>query len=270
LCRRRGGTLVSCPRRPPGAMAPKAARGKSRGVSPAAPKAAAGGRAGRAAAAPKAGAARGAAAKAPAGPSAEELAAKAKAEEEARAAEEAAKKEAEEAERKRKEEAEKEIKRLQALANGKVTIKYNMYAEQFDIENHTLTAAAIDDLYCLSDVMPGCFIHLGEKEFGYGEDHVYMKEDPVGTFKGLMSNETYWCYVQQDPEQEKADQERMKAKWACAPVEAGLGDRGSEGEGCSCCWGAPCTNPMICKDWDNRFANAIKAGGNPILFTGGG
>lgn len=189
----------------------------------------------------------------------------AKAAAEAKAAEEAAAKA--EAEKKQKEAAEAELKRLAALANGEVTIKYNMYAEKFKIENHTLTSEAINELYCLSDVMPGCFIHLGEKEFAYGEEHAYVKEDPAGTFRGLMSGETYWCYVQQDPEQEKKDLEAMKQRWAGQVVGGGVGDRGSEGETCSCGWGAPCTNPMICKDYDNRFANAIKAGGNPILFT---
>lgn len=188
---------------------------------------------------------------------------------EAEAAEEALRKTQQDAElAKQREAAEKEIQRLAALANGEVTIKYSMYAEKFTIQNHTLTAAAIDDLYCLSDVMPGCFIHLSEKEFIHGEEHMYMKEDPPGTFLGLMAGETYWCYVQQDPEQEKRDQQMIKEKWAGVTVQGGLGDRGSEGETCSCAWGAPCTNPMICKDWDNRFANAIKGGGNPLLFTG--
>mmetsp|Transcript_41339 Transcript_41339/g.74778 ORF Transcript_41339/g.74778 Transcript_41339/m.74778 type:complete len:364 (-) Transcript_41339:21-1112(-) len=162
--------------------------------------------------------------------------------------------------------AEAELQRLAALANGEVTVRYEMYSEKFPIENHRLLAATIDELYCLSDVMPGCFIHLSNKEYVHGEERTYVKEEPSGTFLGLMAGETYWCVVEQDPEQEKKDQERMKRVWA-GGVAAGVGDRGSEGETCSCGWGAPCTNPMICKDWDNRFANAIKAGGNPILFN---
>eukprot|EP00928_Gymnodinium_smaydae_P052165 TRINITY_DN3593_c0_g1_i1.p1 TRINITY_DN3593_c0_g1~~TRINITY_DN3593_c0_g1_i1.p1 ORF type:complete len:241 (-),score=91.61 TRINITY_DN3593_c0_g1_i1:320-1042(-) len=212
-------------------------------------------------------------AKAAPGPSAEELAAqkkkeeeeaaaKAKAEEEAAAAAKAAEEEA----ARQKAEAEAEIKRLQALANGEVTVKYNMYAEKFPIKEHKLKAADIDELYCLSDVMPGCFIHLGEKEFAHDEEHVYIKEDPVGTFLGLMAGETYWCYVQQDAEQEERDREKMRKVFA-GGVAAGIGDRGSEGEHCSCGDGAPCTDSSICKDWNNRFANALKAGGNPILFT---
>lgn len=175
---------------------------------------------------------------------------------------------------KRKEAMEAELQRLAALANGEVIIKYSMYAEKFKITDHKLKAKDIDELYCLSDVMPGCFIHLAEKEFGHSEYAAgldvqpYVKEDPPGTFVGLMADETYWCYVQQDPEQEKKDQDALKKRWAGVKVGGGLGDRGSEAETCSCGWGAPCTNAMVCKDYDNRFANAIKAGGNPILFTG--
>lgn len=254
-------------------MAPKAKRNPSNPPKAKAAAPAAKSRSGSAtpakAAAPAAKSKPGApAAKAASAAAAAEAEEKLRAEEEAKAAEAAAAAAAAaEAEKKRKEEAEAELKRLAALANGEVTIKYNMYAEKFSIENHTLTAKAIDEIYCLSDVMPGCFIHLGEKEFVYGEEHAYVKEDPVGSFRGLMAGETYWCYVQQDPEQEKRDQEAMKQRWAGQVLGGGVGDRGSEGETCSCGWGAPCTNPMICKDWDNRFANAIKAGGNPILFT---
>ena len=53
------------------------------------------------------------------------------------------------------EETEKEIARLKVLANGEVTVKYNMYAEKFKIEDYKMTAAQIDDLYGLSDAMPG-------------------------------------------------------------------------------------------------------------------
>lgn len=173
---------------------------------------------------------------------------------------------AEEERQKQQAAAEAEIKRLAALANGEVTIKYSMYAEKFQIENHTLTAQVIGDHFCLFDVMPGCFIHLADKEFGYGEEQQYVKEDPSGTFRGLMAGTTYWCYVQQDPEQEQRDQEALRKQWAGVVVGGGLGDRGSETEGCSCGYGAPCTDPMICKDFENRFANALKAGGNPILF----
>jgi hypothetical protein len=40
--------------------------------------------------------------------------------------------------------------------NGKVVLNYVMYNEEFAIVDGTLTQAAIDDLYCLSDAIPGC------------------------------------------------------------------------------------------------------------------
>ncbi len=71
---------------------------------------------------------------------------------------------------------------------------YSMYAEKFKIENHRLQASTIDELYCLSDVMPGCFVHLSDHEFAHAEEHIYLKEEPLGTFVGLLAGETYWCY----------------------------------------------------------------------------
>eukprot|EP00930_Biecheleria_cincta_P048448 TRINITY_DN33758_c0_g1_i1.p2 TRINITY_DN33758_c0_g1~~TRINITY_DN33758_c0_g1_i1.p2 ORF type:complete len:183 (-),score=67.90 TRINITY_DN33758_c0_g1_i1:267-815(-) len=123
---------------------------------------------------------------------AEEEKARASAEAEAKASAQAeAEAKAAEEEKKQREAAEQELQRLAALANGEVTIRYSMYDEKFKIENHTLKAETIDELYCLSDVMPGCFIHLAEKEFAYGEEQVFVREDPPGTFKGLMTGETY-------------------------------------------------------------------------------
>jgi len=184
----------------------------------------------------------------------------------AAAAEEAsARKAAEEAAAK---EAAKEAERRAALAEGEVTVKYNMYAEKFRISKHQLRAEDIDELYCLSDVMPGCFIHLSRREFAYGEEHEYIVEDPPGTFQGLMAGETYWCYVQQDAEQEKKDQERMrklreeekrklddgKPKYERDGAFAGVA------ESCSCIFGNPCIEEHTCKDWYNRFAVATKNG----------
>ena len=99
-----------------------------------------------------------------------EAEAKAKAEAEAAEAEAAAKAEAEaaakaEEEAKAKAEAEAEavkkaLEKKRELGNGKVVMHYEMYDEEFDIVDGSTTAAAIDDLYCLSDVMPKCKIHI--------------------------------------------------------------------------------------------------------------
>eukprot|EP00746_Dinoflagellata_sp_MGD_P087023 gnl/MRDRNA2_/MRDRNA2_34517_c0_seq1.p1 gnl/MRDRNA2_/MRDRNA2_34517_c0~~gnl/MRDRNA2_/MRDRNA2_34517_c0_seq1.p1 ORF type:complete len:283 (-),score=93.12 gnl/MRDRNA2_/MRDRNA2_34517_c0_seq1:29-784(-) len=171
-----------------------------------------------------------------------------------------AKEEQDERERAAREEAEAEAKRLAALADGDVTIKYNMYAEKFPVKQHTLQAQTIDELYCLSDVMPGCFVHLAEREFAHDEEHTYVREDPPGTFIGLMAGETYWCYVQQDAEQEKRDLERMRKVWE-GGVASGIGDRDTGKLKCTCCEGTPCygAQQSVCLDWANRFTIAEKA-----------
>lgn len=50
-----------------------------------------------------------------------------------------------------------EAERIQQEArNGDVVILYNMYKDPFPIKDGVLTAATIDEEYCLSDAMPGC------------------------------------------------------------------------------------------------------------------
>merc|ERR1712150_304537 len=48
-------------------------------------------------------------------------------------------------------------------ASGDVVLRYNMYAERFSVVEGRLHAASIDEVYCLSDVMPGCRIHLSAR-----------------------------------------------------------------------------------------------------------
>ena len=62
---------------------------------------------------------------------------------------------AEETERRNAEEAERK-----ARGNGNVKLIYERYDEEFPIVDGSCTAADIDDVYCLSFVMPGCLIHL--------------------------------------------------------------------------------------------------------------
>ena len=52
-------------------------------------------------------------------------------------------------------EAERKLK-----GNGNVKLIYERYDEEFPIVDGTCTAAEIDDVYCLSFVMPNCLIHL--------------------------------------------------------------------------------------------------------------
>jgi len=44
--------------------------------------------------------------------------------------------------------------------NGKVILIYEQYNEQFDIIHGSTTQENIDEVYCLSFVMPNCLIHL--------------------------------------------------------------------------------------------------------------
>jgi len=53
-----------------------------------------------------------------------------------------------------------EAERQRILRNGKAVILYNMYSDPFQLKDGVLTAAAIDEEYCLSDAMPNCQIHL--------------------------------------------------------------------------------------------------------------
>eukprot|EP00930_Biecheleria_cincta_P013440 TRINITY_DN11974_c0_g1_i1.p1 TRINITY_DN11974_c0_g1~~TRINITY_DN11974_c0_g1_i1.p1 ORF type:complete len:685 (-),score=89.45 TRINITY_DN11974_c0_g1_i1:144-2147(-) len=81
--------------------------------------------------------------------------------------------------------------------SGHVTVNYYTYAEKFPIRDGQLRLADVDELYCLSEVMPGCTISISRKEFGYGEEHTYMLESPPGIVTGLKPGDTCWCYVQE-------------------------------------------------------------------------
>ena len=133
--------------------------------------------------------------------------AKAKAEAEAAAAAEAEAKakadaEAAEAEAKQKAEAEAEAVRLalekkKELGNGKVIMHYEMYDEEFDIVDGSTTAAAIDDLYCLSDVMPRCKIHIS----------TISKTDKLDRKRQILDLQHT---IQTDKEQKEADLQRIR------------------------------------------------------------
>eukprot|EP00927_Polykrikos_kofoidii_P061043 TRINITY_DN55931_c0_g1_i1.p1 TRINITY_DN55931_c0_g1~~TRINITY_DN55931_c0_g1_i1.p1 ORF type:complete len:256 (+),score=40.95 TRINITY_DN55931_c0_g1_i1:49-816(+) len=141
--------------------------------------------------------------------------------------------------------------------DGDVIVRYCMYSETFQIHGGVLNLKDVDELFCLSDVMPGCFLHLASREFAYGEEHIYLPEESPGRVVGLVPGDTYWCYVQQDAEQEEIDRERMRKAWA-GGVSTGLGDRYLGEDKCSCAEGVPCSNQRVCLDWENRFAVAEK------------
>jgi len=176
--------------------------------------------------------------------------------------EEEARQEAAKLEEQRKaEEAERERKKQKA--NGDVVLKYSMYDEKFPIKDGKITAKEIDETYCLSDVMPGCKIHLSSKpsEEKYkmesvGEVFPYIFEEPLGTFHDLEAGETYHVFVEEDEKEFLKSQEKAKQNFA------GVRSAATRGEGCSCLEGNPCAQECdaqgnsICKDWANRFAVA--------------
>ena len=207
---------------------------------------------------------------APKGPSEAELAAAKKAEEEA-AAEEAAARKAAEEEAARKAAEEEEARRRKELGNGKVVIRYEMYAEEFDIVDGSTTAAAVDDLYCLSDVMPKCRIFLSpispQEKMTFLDEGIdafyYVEEDPKQTYRGLETTTAYYAYVQENDDEFKKYQQKTRRVF-CAEVkeerqrseyaEAGIP------ETCSCVYGNPCVDEYGCKNWAYRYAIAKKNG----------
>ena len=183
--------------------------------------------------------------------------------------------------------------RLEAIAeekrirgNGKVKLMYEQYDEEFDIVDGSTTQANIDDVYCLSFVMPGCIIHLSDlnpQEFrkkqaggvdedgqeieGVAVEDLYLKEEPRGTYLDMEKDKEYYVYVVQQEDQLKRDQERMKEIAAkMEQINSNSGgdnverDDGRGFESCSCIYGNPCVDEYSCRDWDNRMAVAMKNG----------
>ncbi|CAM9149010.1 unnamed protein product, partial [Hapterophycus canaliculatus] len=164
---------------------------------------------------------------------------------------------------------------LAGRGDGEVTLMYEMYDEKFAIKGGCLSSVDIDETYCLSFVMPNCMLHLGplSPSDRYAQENdgtpvPYVKEEPPGTFHGLVDGGVYWVYVSRDDEEEKQDRERMKQarngmKRDLPEGEAGVGikDDGRNGlESCSCVYGNPCVDEYGCKNWHSRYAVA-KANG---------
>ena len=113
--------------------------------------------------------------------------------------------------------------------NGKVKLIYEQYDEEFPIQAGSTTQENIDDVYCLSFVMPNCRIHLsvhapaakrtiqsnaidaaqkGDDKGAYAlYQSLYLEEVPLGTYQGLEDDKTYYVYVEQEAEQLARDQE---------------------------------------------------------------
>jgi len=116
--------------------------------------------------------------------------------------------------------------------NGKVKLIYEQYDEEFCIQAGSTTQENIDEVYCLSFVMPNCRIHLSHHPpaikrqmesdcmdaIGKGDDKsnanamsllnsLYLEEIPLGVYHGLEDNKTYYVYVEQEADQLARDQQ---------------------------------------------------------------
>mmetsp|Transcript_11602 Transcript_11602/g.17432 ORF Transcript_11602/g.17432 Transcript_11602/m.17432 type:complete len:321 (-) Transcript_11602:209-1171(-) len=170
--------------------------------------------------------------------------------------------------------------------NGKVKLIYEQYDEEFPIQAGSTTQENIDEVYCLSFVMPNCRIHLSNHPpavkrqmesdwmdaIAKGDDtsnaiamsllnSMYLEEIPLGVYQGLEDNKTYYVYVEQEADQLARDQQatrlRLQVEKTAPPL---LKDDGRVMESCSCVYGNPCVDEYGCKDWNNRFAIATKNG----------
>lgn len=155
--------------------------------------------------------------------------------------------------------------------NGMVKLLYEQYNEEFPIVNGSTTQENVDEVYCLSFVMPNCLIHLSSlnpaekraRDIALAYEGMYVEENPRGVYQGLKVGETYYVYVEQEAEQLKRDQELMRQRAAADASKAPAPlpkDDGRTMESCSCIYGNPCVDEYGCRDWNNRFAIATKNG----------
>jgi hypothetical protein len=158
-----------------------------------------------------------------------------------------------------------------SLYNGGVQLMYEQYDEFFPIKNGSISQTEIDDVYCLSFVMPNCVLRLSEASpvertqlENNGMPMVYVREDPNGVYQGLRTDKKYYVYAFQDSVQLQLDQEATRARIADNLTSSGVSkDSGVHSEyyeSCSCLFGNPCVSEYICKDWNNRYAIATKNG----------
>ena len=157
------------------------------------------------------------------------------------------------------------VENTQENSDGLVKLIYEQYDELFSICGGSITQAEIDEVYCLSFVMPECHLRLSQsspteraKQLNEGGEITYEKESPVGVFCGLNTSRLYYIYVEQDAERLSRDQEDFKRKMPpISDRRSGDIENNSEfRESCSCLFGNPCVDEYICKDWTNRYAIA--------------
>ena len=156
--------------------------------------------------------------------------------------------------------------------NGDVTLIYEQYNEIFPIVSGSTTHANIDDVYALTFVMPNCRIHLSEynpvdkrKMEIENQPNIFIFEEPIGIYHGLLKDKIYYVYVEQEADQLAKDQAKTRDLLADV-INSNkkstdiIRDDGRVMESCSCLYGNPCVDEYGCKDWDNRNAIATKNG----------
>ncbi|KAJ8552540.1 hypothetical protein ON010_g10007 [Phytophthora cinnamomi] len=166
--------------------------------------------------------------------------------------------------------AAEEAERLRKLnGNGMVKLIYESYDELFPIKDGSTTQANIDEVYCLSFVMPSCLVRLSKhpnpERYQREESGIFdslVREDPRGTYHDLVKDETYYVVVEQEADQLRRDQEATKALWdgELQKQKKANKDDGRGFESCSCIYGNPCVDEYGCRDWHSRFAVATKNG----------
>ena len=159
--------------------------------------------------------------------------------------------------------------------NGNVKLIYEQYDEMFPIVDGSTTHANIDDVYCLSFVMPDCMIHLSVYDpitmrdlEANGDIDLFLPETLDGTYQTMEADLTYYVYVEQKADQLLRDQEKMKrvaagmvgAKFQSNPEDRLSKDDGRVIESCSCIYGNPCVDEYGCKDWGSRAKVAMANG----------
>ena len=130
-------------------------------------------------------------------------------------------------------------------SNGMVRLIYEHYNEEFEIVDGCTTQDNVDEVYCLSFVMPGCIVHLAllspqemrAKEAGGASAYdFYRAESPPGTYCHMYKHTNYYVYVVQDEEQLQKDLEEMQrvaAAMECGKQTSGGDNAGLARESCN-------------------------------------
>jgi len=151
------------------------------------------------------------------------------------------------------------------IETGVATLCYDTNIEQFPIQHGEITADDIDEVFCLTFVMPGCIIKLANVKTDFKgstlkhmmiDPSPYVAESSSGVFANLVDGMTYWVYVVEDAFQEAQD----RAKYMSSVIDENKTQEIEREESCSCIEGNPCVNEYGCNNWHNRLAVA-KANG---------